>query len=90
MVIDAKVSDGLLADYRKPEDLLGENGLLKQLTKGLPKPRCKRNERARGLREARPAGAWDWEFEERDEPEGTEGRFRRVGSGDAAGPERHV
>ena len=25
--------DGLLADYRKPEDLIGENGLLKQLTK---------------------------------------------------------
>ena len=24
---------GLLADYRKPEDLIGENGLLKQLTK---------------------------------------------------------
>ncbi len=26
---------GLLADYRKPEDLIGENGLLKQLTKVL-------------------------------------------------------
>jgi putative transposase len=25
--------DSLLADYRKPEDLIGENGLLKQLTK---------------------------------------------------------
>jgi putative transposase len=24
---------GLLADYKKPEDLIGENGLLKQLTK---------------------------------------------------------
>ena len=23
----------LLADYKKPEDLIGENGLLKQLTK---------------------------------------------------------
>jgi putative transposase len=23
--------DGLLADYRKPEDLIDENGLLKQL-----------------------------------------------------------
>ncbi len=27
--------DSLLADYRKPEDLIGEHGLLKQLTKAL-------------------------------------------------------
>nr|WP_242447180.1 transposase [Nitrosomonas supralitoralis] len=27
--------DSLLADYKKPEDLIGENGLLKQLTKAL-------------------------------------------------------
>jgi len=27
--------DGLLASYKKPEDLIGENGLLKQLTKAL-------------------------------------------------------
>jgi putative transposase len=27
--------DGLLADYKRPEDLIGENGLLKQLTKML-------------------------------------------------------
>jgi putative transposase len=27
--------DRLLADYKKPEDLIGENGLLKQLTKRL-------------------------------------------------------
>ena len=27
--------DGLLANYKKPEDLIGENGLLKQLTKAL-------------------------------------------------------
>lgn len=27
--------DGLLADYKKPEDLIGEHGLLKQLTKAL-------------------------------------------------------
>ncbi len=25
----------MLADYKKPEDILGENGLLKQLTKAL-------------------------------------------------------
>ena len=27
-----KLLDSLLAEYRKPEDLIGENGLLKQLT----------------------------------------------------------
>ena len=30
-----KLADGLLANYSKPEDLIGENGLLKQLTKML-------------------------------------------------------
>jgi putative transposase len=27
--------DGLLSDYKTPEDLIGENGLLKQFTKGV-------------------------------------------------------
>ena len=27
-----KLADSLLANYQKPEDLIGENGLLKQLT----------------------------------------------------------
>ena len=27
--------DSLLSNYKKPEDLIGENGLLKQLTKAL-------------------------------------------------------
>ena len=30
-----KLADSLLANYQKPEDLIGENGLLKQLTKML-------------------------------------------------------
>jgi hypothetical protein len=30
-----ELADGLLANYKKPEDLIGENGLLKQLTKML-------------------------------------------------------
>lgn len=29
------VIDNLLSEYQKPEDLIGENGLLKQLTKAL-------------------------------------------------------
>jgi putative transposase len=35
MAIDVKLIDQLLADYKKPEDIIGENGLLKQLTKAL-------------------------------------------------------
>jgi putative transposase len=35
MTIDNELIDKLLADYQKPEDLIGENGLLKQLTKQL-------------------------------------------------------
>lgn len=35
MAINEELLDQLIAGYRKPEDLLGENGLLKQLTKRL-------------------------------------------------------
>ncbi len=35
MGIDKEVLDKLLANYQKPEDIVGENGLLKQLTKAL-------------------------------------------------------
>lgn len=35
MAIDLKLVDKLLADYKRPEDIIGENGLLKQLTKAL-------------------------------------------------------
>jgi putative transposase len=35
MIVSNEVLDSLLAGYRKPEDLIGEDGLLKQLTKAL-------------------------------------------------------
>ena len=35
MVIEKELLDRLLPKYEKPEDLLGENGLLRQLTKAL-------------------------------------------------------
>jgi len=33
--VPRELIDGLLADYKRPEDLIGENGLLKELTKML-------------------------------------------------------
>ena len=30
MAIDKKLIDELLTDYKKPEDIIGENGLLKE------------------------------------------------------------
>jgi putative transposase len=33
--LPSELLDSLLADYKKPEDLIGQNGLLKQLTKAL-------------------------------------------------------
>lgn len=35
MDLNSDIIDGLLKDYKKPEDLIGEGGLLKQLTKAL-------------------------------------------------------
>lgn len=35
MAINPKLIDELLANYKKPEDIIGENGLLKQLTKAV-------------------------------------------------------
>src|SRR5436309_8199924 len=35
MTIDNELIDNLLKDYKKTEDIIGENGLLKQLTKQL-------------------------------------------------------
>src|SRR5664279_2748618 len=35
MAIEKEIVDRLLADYQKPEDLTGENGVLRQLTKAL-------------------------------------------------------
>lgn len=35
MTVSIELIDSLLANYKKPEDLIGENGLLKELTKKL-------------------------------------------------------
>ena len=53
--------DGLLADYKKPGDLLGENGILKQLTKAVLE-RALEAEMEHYLGHARhgPVGKCDW------------------------------
>jgi putative transposase len=55
MAIDPKLIEGLLAGYKKPEDIVGENGLLKQLTKAILE-RALDTELTEhlGLRKARP------------------------------------
>jgi putative transposase len=35
MAVDPDLIDKLLANYKSPEDIIGENGLLKQLTKAV-------------------------------------------------------
>ena len=35
MAIDKNSIDQLLTDYKKPEDIIGENSLLKKLTKAM-------------------------------------------------------
>ena len=35
MAIDKTVIDQLLKDYKRPEEIIGENGLLKRLTKAV-------------------------------------------------------
>jgi len=39
--LPAELIDSLLSGYKKPEDLIGENGLLKQLTREKRGPRKK-------------------------------------------------
>jgi transposase-like protein len=69
-VVPKELLDSLLAEYRKPEDLIGENGLLKQLTKLLV-------ERALEAEMADSSGSWqkqagsesDRQYPQRQEPE---------------------
>src|SRR2546430_2667944 len=44
MALDKDLIDKLLGDYQKPEDLIGENGLSKQLTKALDELEQRQNQ----------------------------------------------
>jgi hypothetical protein len=54
--VPKELLDSLLADYRKPEDLIGEHGLLKQLTKLLVENRDGRSPRSWQERAGRESG----------------------------------
>ena len=56
MEINTQLIDELLKDYRKPEDVIGEKGLLKQLDESDPGTGHERGDgRAPGVRKARPS-----------------------------------
>jgi len=79
MAIDLKLIDKLLLDYKKPEDIIGENGLLKQLTKAVL-------ERAMQVEMTDHLGyeKHDPDNAQRRDHQDAEGRFRRSAAGDAA------
>src|ERR1035438_9769800 len=91
MAITDEVLNELLKDYQKPEDLLGQNGLLKQLQKRLlEKAMGGGVDGAFGLRQARPGGEELGQLAQRDEPQDAEGRVWQLGAGDAAGSQREL
>src|SRR5262245_33536589 len=64
--ITPELLDQLLANYSKPEDLLGEEGLLKQLKKALiERALGGRAERAFGLRKRRSGWTGQWQQPQR-------------------------
>jgi hypothetical protein len=84
MAIDKKLIDELLTNHKKPEDIIGEKGLLKELIKAIL-------ERALGAEmtehlsyEARPGGPPPGKHAQRQEPKDLEGQLWRDETGDAA------
>ncbi len=80
--------DELIKDYKKPEDLIGESGLLKQLTKALvgagDKVRADASPRLRQERGRCGEGHQPWVW---NQPQDLEGRFPGVRIRRAAGSE---
>jgi len=83
--IDNEIIDNLLKDYKKPEDLIGDNGLLKQLTKQLLERAMAAELTSTWLREARP-----WRSQQRNSRNGKSGKTLKGSLDDAdrsaAGP----
>ena len=84
MAIDKKLIDQLLTDYKKPEDIIGENGLLKELTKAILERALQAEMTDHlGYEKHDPAGH-PGQHAQRETPKNLEGRVRRVGVGDSA------
>jgi putative transposase len=89
MAIDKKLIDQLLSDYKKPEDLIGENGLLKELTKAILERALEAEMTDHlGYEKHDPAGHHRGEHAQRKRPQEAEGRLRRAATGDAPRPLR--
>ncbi len=77
MGIDPKLIDQLLVGYKKPEEIAGENGLLKQLTKAVIERALQAELTGHlGYERTRSSRVQDRELAQRQEPEKAEGRFR--------------
>lgn len=91
MAIELELMDKLLTDYKTPEEIIGKNGLLKQLTKAVVE-RALRAELKEwvGYEKHDPAGYNSGNSRNGTTKNKVEGRFWRDGTGDAARPERIV
>ena len=86
MAIDKTLIDQLLADYKKPEDIIGENGLLKQLTKAILERALQAELTDHlGFEKHDPAGHHSGNSRNGIGRKALKGRFRGTGTGDAAG-----
>jgi transposase-like protein len=87
MAIDEKAIAELLKSYKGPEDMVGENGLLKRITKGVLEAAMKTEITEHPGYEKRPRKR---QLPERENDEDAEGRVRRDRTGHAAGSQRGV
>jgi transposase-like protein len=72
--IDPKIVEQLLIGYKKPEDIIGENGLLKQLTKAVLERALQAELTGHlGYEKHDPAGKQQRELAERSDPEDADG-----------------
>jgi putative transposase len=83
MAIDKALIDQLLADHKKPEDIIGENGMLTQLTKAILE-RALQEELTDHLGfENTIRRIPQWQQPQRKQTQGAKRRFRGTGTGES-------
>src|SRR6266849_6115900 len=91
MAIDKKLIDQLLTDYKKPEDIIGENGLLKELTKAILERALEAEMTDHlGYEKHDPAGHHRGNTRNGKSPKTLQGDFWRAGVGNSARPQGHI